>query len=431
MSQLMGKVASTALGVIITVLLTNYLKPEGYGVYTAITVFVLLFGSLADWGLSLITVREAAKSENQAAQIIGNVLLIRLILSVLAMVAVNILVFFNPAVIGNLSMESGQISYLILVASLFLFALSIKGSFQIIFNVKLQMQNSAISDLTANLVILGLILWLIGRQAELSEILWAFNAGHFVAAGVAVLLGYRLLPLSYRWLKEKSGYILREAVPMGTILVLFTVYNRVDTLILAHYKSEDIVGYYGLAYRIYEVLVLGAAYFANSVLPILSGLAVSNRKRMAEVYKKSWIILISMGLLVAIINFSMAGFIPMVFKGFEGSIGALRILSLALVVSYLNHLNGFTIIALGKQWWSLRIAVVALAFNVILNLILIPHFSLYAAAFITFITEAFIMVLSLFVIHKEIGIRPRLEDYYLVIKELKEKRGRIFDFTSD
>ena len=104
----------------------------------------------------------------------------------------------------------------------------------------------------------------------------------------------------------------------------------------------------------------------------------------------------------------------------------LQILSLALIVSYFNHLNGYTLIALGRQWSSFIIAIVALVVNVLLNLVLIPHFSFIAAAFVTFITEGLIVGLGIIVIRGQLGVTPRIKDFFDVSRELIEKKGKIF-----
>lgn len=214
---------------------------------------------------------------------------------------------------------------------------------------------------------------------------------------------------------------------MGAILVVFTIYNRIDTVILSYYKGQTAVGYYGLAYRIYEVVVLGAAYFANSMLPIISNLAVTDRAKLVIVYRKSFVVLMWMGLLAGIINFMLAPILPIIFGAkFIYSVAPLQILSLALVVSYFNHLNGYTLVALGRQWWSFGIAIVALGVNLGLNFLLIPHYSYLGAAFNTFLTEGLIILMSLVIIKKQLGEGPRLSDIWDVSLELIRKKGKIF-----
>lgn len=395
--QIFGKIVSTTLGVIITILLTRYLGPEGYGQYIFVLVFVTMFGVIGDWGLTLITIREASKNLTDAGKIISNVLFVRILLAILAMVLSIIAINFLP--------YDSNVRGLVVIGSFYLLAVSLKTSFQIVFNVKLKLQNWAISEIAANSVALILILILITNEAGLPQILWAFNLGHLFAAGVAGFLAYKIIPLNFRLSILNIKYILQESLPMGAILVLFTVYNRMDTLILAHYHGNVAVGIYGAAYRIFEVLVLGAAYFANSLLPTISRLAVDDKPTLKKLFFKSLIILLGMGFLVAVVNFIFAPIGIAVIGGqkFMEAVAPLRILSLALIVSYFNHLGGFTLIALGKQWWSFKIAFIALAVNLVLNFGLIPRFSYNAAAFTTFLTEGLIVIITVYLIRHELN----------------------------
>lgn len=417
--QVVGKAGSTALGVLTTILLTWYLGPVGFGTLTFILVFVTLFGALADWGVSLITVREASRDLNSAGKIIGNVVIVRLCLAMVAGIV-------SVGVIWLLPNYDFQTRYLTSIASFYLLILSLKTSFQIIFNVKMKMHNWSISELCSSVLTVSLILLVVLFKADILQVILAYMAGDLLAAGVAFYLGRRILPLELRIVSDKTKYLLLEAIPMGAILVVFTIYNRIDTVLLSFYQGNTAVGYYGLAYKIFEVLVLGAAYFANSILPIISDLAISNRPRLGEVYRKSFVILLLMGVGVAVLAFLFAPLLPFVFTKFGPSVIALQILSLALVVSYLNHLNGYTLIALGRQWDSFLIAIAALIVNVTLNFLLIPHFSFVAAAFVTFLTEGLIVLLSLVVIKKQLGIIPSVSDLFKVTKEIFIKRGQIF-----
>lgn len=419
--QMAGKAATTTLGVIITILLTRYLGPAGFGTFTFILVFVTLFGSVADWGLTLITVREASRNTTEAHQIIGNVLIIRLLLAAAAaLVATAVMTFmpYDPAT-----------KTLVAIASLSLLALSLKTSFQIIFNVKLRMEYTAISDFSANVVALGIVLLVIYSHLGLTQIILAYLAGDFLAAGVAAFLGFRLLPLHLSLVRPATKYLLLESLPMGAILVLFTVYNRVDTVILSYFKGQEAVGLYGAAYRIYEVLILGAAYFANAVLPLISTLAHTNREKLVWVYRRAFVVLLYLGILVAVVNYFLAPLGVAVIAGpkFAGSVDALRLLSLALVASYFNHLNGYTLIALNKQWYSFAIAIIALILNIILNWIFIPLYSFRAAAFITFLTEGTIVLATLFFLHRTIGLTPQWQDLIRVPREFILRKGKIFD----
>lgn len=419
--QMVGKIATTSVGVLITILLTRYLGPAGFGSFTFVLVFVTMFGTVADWGMTLITVREASKNEEEASQIIGNTLVIRLVLSMIAAVLATACIWIFP--------YDNSLRLLVSVASLTLIAMSLKTSFQIIFNVKLHMENTAISDFAANLIVLMVVIAVVRLNLGITGVIIAYLAGDFIAAGIAGFLALRYIPIKPKLLISSTKFLLLEAMPMGALLVVFTIYNRIDTVILSYFKGQEAVGLYGAAYRIFEVLVLGAAFFANAVLPLISSLAHTDRQKLGIVYKKSFVVLTFFGVGVAVTNFFLAPFAIFLIGGskFLGAVFPLQILSLALIVSYFNHLNGYTLIAVGKQWYSFAIAITALVINVVLNLIFIPLYSYNAAAFITFLTEGLIVVLSLFLLRKLIGIKFSLSDYPNVVKEFIIKRGKIYD----
>ncbi len=421
LAQVAGKVGTTTLGVIITILLTRYLGPAGFGSFTFVLVFVAMFGTVADWGMSLITVREASKEVGKAMEIIGNAMVVRLVLAVVAAIVAILVINFYPT--------SSSLKLLVAISSLSLVALSLKTSFQIIFNVKLQMHNSAIADFSCNVFTLLVVLFVIHFGLGLTGVVISYLIGNCVAAAVAAFLGFRLLPLKFSLFNPQTKFLLLESLPMGAILVVFTIYDRIDTVILAYFKGQEAVGLYGAAYRVFEVLTLGAAYFANAVLPLISNLAHTNKEKLVEVYRKSFVILLILGVSVAVTNYIFAPLGIAIIAGpkFAASVDALRILSLALVVAYFNHLNGYTLIALGKQWYSFGIAIGALVINVILNLIFIPRYSFYGAAFITFVTEGLIVLATLVILNKQIGLTPRLSDLPKVVKEFITKRGKIFD----
>jgi len=104
----------------------------------------------------------------------------------------------------------------------------------------------------------------------------------------------------------------------------------------------------------------------------------------------------------------------------------LRILSLAIFLSYFNHLTGFTIVALGKQRLYFSVALAALAFNVLLNLLVIPKFSYYGAAGVTILTETLIFFITLFFVFRLLKKFPSPFHFPKTLVQLIKQRGRIF-----
>jgi O-antigen/teichoic acid export membrane protein len=188
---------------------------------------------------------------------------------------------------------------------------------------------------------------------------------------------------------------------MGAILLLFTAVNKIDTLILALLKGNSAVGIYALTYRVYDVVILAAAYLMSSVLPLLVQEYISGRGRskVRELLKR---IAAGMGLLVLVMLATVWLAAPLIiwvltqkrFEEFGEAVGVLRILTLAAGVAYFNHLTGYTLVALGEQKRYLKVPILALIFNVGLNFLLIPRWSYFAAAWVTVATEGLALILS-------------------------------------
>lgn len=220
---------------------------------------------------------------------------------------------------------------------------------------------------------------------------------------------------------------------MGIILLLLTVDNKIDTVMLGSIKGSKAVGIYAVSYRIYDVLILGAAYFMNSLLPVLSQYANIKKwqERLKIIYQKSFDILLMMGLVVMFLSFI---FSPLVIKlitqqrfgEFFDSTTVVKILSLAIFLSYFNHLTGYTIVALGKQRWYFLVAGSALLFNVFANLLVIPRFSYYGAAVVTVLTEGLILIITSSFIFRLIKIIPSPFVFSKTIVQLFKQKGKIF-----
>jgi len=125
----------------------------------------------------------------------------------------------------------------------------------------------------------------------ISFLLVRFNFGLIPLIG-AVLIAYlgaisvlsflvsKTIKFKLNWDKVFIKKFIKESLPMGAILLMFTVDNKIDTVMLGSLKGSGAVGIYSVSYRIYDVLILGAAYFMNSLLPVLS--QYSDLKKMEK-----------------------------------------------------------------------------------------------------------------------------------------------------
>lgn len=388
-SQMAGKALTTVFGITTTALLARYLGKAGYGEYVFVIAFATMFATFADWGTQLIAVREASKRKNLAKKILGNVFILRLGLAVLAGILAGGAALILP--------YSGSRLALIL-SSLIILSLSLKSSFHMIFHTKLRLENTALMEIVSGGLILGFAYWATKTGQGVLFLIITMILANFGAGLTAFLLSRKIIVLDFKIEPSLMRTTFYESLPMGGILILFVLYSKIDTVILQGFKGSEAVGVYGLSYKIHEVLTLGAAYLMNSLLPVFSQRAKT--KEFKGLFWQTGGILLLMGIVMLGLVQILAPWIIEVIggQGYESSILALRILSLATFISYFNHLTGYSIVALGKQRYSFFIALLALMVNVLGNFWGVPRYSFLAAAGMTVVTEGLVLFLSGFVV---------------------------------
>jgi O-antigen/teichoic acid export membrane protein len=428
--QIIAKVITVGFGLALMILLTSSLGREGYGNYMYILTLVILFGSFADWGTGVIGVREASKEEKKKQEeILVNIFFLRLLLACLGAWLMILAGFLLPLKVAEpLLIRQG-----IFLGSIILVLFAFKASFGLIFQTKLQIQKLAVAEILGSALVLFFSWLFLKINWGLSSLIMAVILANLAAVFLAGFLAFKTIRFTWHLDLKFLKNFLKESLPMGAILLMFTVDNKIDTVMLGSLKGSAAVGIYAVSYRVYDVLILGAAYLMGSLLPVLSQYAhqPGGREKLRIIYQKSFDVLLFMGLGALFLSFVASPFLikfltQQRFGEFLDSVIVLKILSLAILFSYFNHLTGYTIISLGKQNNYFKVALAALIFNILANLIVIPYFSYFGAALVTVFTEGLTLVITTFFIFRFLKIVPSPFTFPGTLKQLIQKRGKIF-----
>ncbi|MBM3208739.1 hypothetical protein FJZ40_00395 [Candidatus Shapirobacteria bacterium] len=417
-SQLLARLVVIFLTILTTGILTRVLGPTGYGHYVFITTAILFFASIADWGTAIITVREAVKDEKVLPRIFGSMVLVRLGTALLALLVLVAAIFVLASF--RLIMAAA------LIASLTLLFLSLKTSFQMIFQSKLRLEIGAAIEVLGSLFFLLLVLLFfgLGRLGEVRAatelVMFSWVASTLICAACGFLISRRLVRIDFTLDLKIAKRILTEALPMGGLLVVFSLYNRLDIFVLNHFWGAAPVGIYGLAYKIHDNLVLPAAFLLNSFFPLFA----RSQKDLKSFYPRVFALLTLMIIPLAIFVFLAAPLIVSILAGqqFLPSVLALRVLLLATAIAFFNHLTGYTLVAIGQQRFSLLVALFALIFNLAANIIFVPRYSYLAAAVITIFTEGLVFLCGSLFLAKKMGLFPLLSAFPETISKIVRER---------
>ena len=126
-----------------------------------------------------------------------------------------------------------------------------------------------------------------------------------------------------------------------------------------------------------------------SLFPKLSQFAKKSIASLKKLYAQSLVLIMSTAFVLMAAIFIAAPFIieHIYGKEFLPAIPVLRILTLAVFMSYVSHVWLFTLTALKKQHFYTWAVGLGMIVNIILNYIFIPKLGIIAAGWTTVITE--------------------------------------------
>jgi len=401
--HLAGKLISLVLGLLIVVILTRYLGAEGYGNYTTVIAFLMFFGIIVDFGLTLTTVQMISDPNLDYNKTINNMISLRFLISFFVMLVPPIMVWFLP--------YPSIIKWGVVSATFFYFCYSFIQALTGVFQEKLQMWKVTISEVVGRIFlisIVGLVVYF-GKS-----IIWVFAA--MSAEGLIVVL--LLFVFSAKFVKWKFEMdfniwkeILKRSWPIALSISFNLIYLRMDTLILSLSRTQAEVGLYGATYRIIDVLTMLPAVFMGIVLPVITRYFSEARKfDLKNLMQKAFDTLMMFAVPVVFGAMIIAKPLMILIGGaeFAASGDILRVLILASGVIFVTSLFGYAIVGIKKQkqmmWGYLTVALITL----IGYLIFIPKYGYWGAAWMTVFSEFVIMVWTSVIIYKTIRFFPSL-----------------------
>lgn len=410
--QIVGKVITTVISLFLVAALTRYLGVSGYGQYTTIFAFIQFFAVLADFGFFWFLVREISKPEAPQEKIFNNVLTFR---SILAAV-----VFALAFGVGFLIPQYHDLRIGIGIVAAAWFWQALNGTYVGIFQNRLRMDKAALTDVLGRLVILAIVLFQISQQASLNQILWSYFIGNLVNFLASAWLGRVYLRFRPAFDFSYWKKVFTESSLIFIVSILGLIYFKIDTLMLSLLKTSTDVGIYGPPYKVVEILILLPAIFMGNVFPVVTHYIYAKDSRLEGAFQKSFDFLLIAGVPIAVGVILIANRIISIVAGPEfisastiapvwglaaNSSLALQILVVAVAISYISHLFGYLIIALGKQTKMIGPNLFLVIFNVGLNLVLIPRYSYIGAAVATVLTEILVVFLYWRLMHRFAGLK--------------------------
>lgn len=401
---IVGLVSLFTVGII-----TRSLGPDGYGSYNTIVAFVFLFMSLADGGLYSVLLKEISRDDRNEKRLVNNLFTYRLILTVFFIVIGNIVAYFLN--------YSGEIRLGIALASLFAVGSSLVQILNPVFQKRMAMFQLTLSDVIARAIQLGLLLLLIQQGSHLISFILIMVASELVRFAMVMRYANRFNHIQLTFDQKIFRETLDSALPIAVSLIFILLYFKLDTILLSLMKPAYDVGVYSVAYKILETILFLPAVFIGLITPHLSKSFANAPSLFLKLFQNSFDIITIFALPCGLILAFFAKPIIEIIAGtgFVGAPAVLVILSIAIVVIFFGTLYSNMILVLNLQRKSLFVYLFALLFNMTFNIIFIPRYSYYAAAFVTVATEIFVTFGMAYLVYRSLR---RLPQFTIFIKSV-------------
>ena len=397
--QLVFRIADLALGVVTTLVLVRSLGDDRFGQWVTIFAVIGLAGSFGLQGLSNVAIERTAAKPSEGGMWVGSLVTLRLALS-------PFVTFVSLAVCLAIA-DSREMRLAAVVAHTILLTGAIAAA-RIVFQLRLRNTTASAVGFASSAAWGGAVLLIAFLGPSLLAMAIAFAV---VTNATNIWLWYlsrRLYPFRLRGGRSGWRALVSRGLPVAFASVVTLSYGRIDQVLVFELAGSTQAGLYGAVYRIYDRLQLFPAALMTTLFPVLVAARDSDRERVRKVFNTAidYLILASLPAFTIVLAGSEPLCVLLFGPEFAAAAPALSILTASLVVVSLGHLTGYLIISYSLQRAFVAIALVALFFNVVVNLIFVPRFGFIAAAWITLATEVLVLGASMTLLCRKVGVVP-------------------------
>lgn len=418
-------VAVSAITIGTSVAIARGVGTEGRGLYELAHLLPLVLATVLNFGLAYAAVYYVARGDYDTPTIAASSVTVALLLSAVGLGISALLIVF-----GGATLFPGVPPDLLWLGLLPLPLLYLNQALLPIFQGRQDFRAYNLVQLVPGAVTLALIVVFVwGLNGGVAGVLLAVAAGSLASLLVSLRLLrphsgplWRLFTLRLHW-----PYVRRAAVfglKMQANVILVFLLLRVDVWLL-NLVGQDAaaVGVYGIAVALAERVWTFGALTAAVILPrIASWDGDEDRRSQLTALTARHTLWLSLALAAAILLLGEPFIVLLYGEAFRPAALALALLLPGIVFHNLSNVVGSDIIGRGRPLATTPHAAIALALNVALNLLLIPHYSFAGAAAAASLSYAYFSLACLWIFRRSSGTPWR--DLLLLNREDLRRLGR-------
>jgi O-antigen/teichoic acid export membrane protein len=349
---------------------------QQYGIYFAFFNLSLIISIVFDLGVNNYSTRLSAQNLPEAKKLFSTILGLRLLLLLIYLTGIGLLKVFV-----SLSWTEYR---LILLLGLNQFLIANISFFRSYFAGLQRFRLDAFLSILDRLLLIfsvGYVIYFYPDGFKLIDIesysIFQFGcyALSFLVAGCLAI--YLIKPKLEIPRLNSFLPIVKKSFPFALLIVLMTLYTRIDALLLLHFSVDNgtqEAAYYAQAYRLIDALYMFAMVFAGLLFPMFAKMLKENPTAIAALVSQASKLLLGSSLAFIVFSLLRGGhLIDRIYSDTSVESGSiLFLLSIGFFGMASNLIYGSLLTANGSLKVLNSISFVGLLVNISLNLMLIP-----------------------------------------------------------
>jgi len=396
----------------------NIVGVGDYGFYLVIFNFSFLFNILLDLGITNFNNRNIAQNQQLLNKHFSGIVLLKLVLSLVYVFITCIIAFILDYNIEQFKL----LGFLCFNQFLLSFILYLRSNISGMLWFK---TDSVLSVLDRLLMILFCGTLLYGNVTDhtfrIEWFVYAQTAAYLITAFIAFIIVMKkahFIRLNWNW--PFFLMIIKQSLPFSLLVLLMTLYNRLDPVMLESLLGEpdgnNQAGVYASGFRLLDAANMIAYLFAVLLVPIFSRM-IKHQQSVEHMVKLSFTLLITMAIIVSVGSFFYSyELMDLLYDShIPESAAVFRVLMGGFVAVSATYIFGTLLTANGNLKELSIIAFCSLLINFGINLILIPRLFALGSAYASLVTQFFSAMAQVILVQRIFRFRLNLKYIFTLL----------------
>lgn len=405
--QLGGKAIGTLLGLLTVLIMVRYLGAEKFGWYTTAIGFLQFVGIFSDFGFMITSANMLSEPEFEKKKLLDTLFTWRFFTALILQGLAPFLFLLFP--------YPPEVKLAVAITAVSFFATSASQVFNGFYQQQLKTHIITIGEFVGRVTLLFGVILISKYNSGFLPVMSAISIASVLNA---MYLYIKMPKLNFCFDKEISKAIFKKIKPTALCIIFNSFYLQGDRVILPLYVSQSEVGFYGVSYRILDIIVQMAALIMGVIAPLLtyfySRKEYSDFKHYLQIaFDAMMLVLLPIMIGANVLAQSIMNFIGK--TEFADASKILSYLSITIIGICFGIVFGYAALSINQQKRAVYIYLSDAIISIIGYFYFIPRLGIYGAAIVTIFSEIYAGLFLMILVMKYSAFRLNIKNTLKII----------------